>query len=443
MIKIKYDKYLEFAKKMEQTHFLHSQEWADFRVKVGWNYEIMGCYENENLIAAMIISNKKIPIPIINRKMYYISRGIIIDYKNEEHIKKVTKELKQFLKKNNGVFLRIDPGEIFQKIDNEGNPIANGKNNQIIIDNLEAAGFHHLGFTRGFEGMQPRYTFRVNLEGQTAKSILDNMDSKTRYNIKIGPKRGVKIVQSENIDIDRFYALMEDTSKRDDFIVRSKEYFELLKSETSYNKSFIKQYFAELDLNDYIELIEKELLSNKEESISLNNKINDLDKDSKKYKKNIKRIEELEIIRTKNKEKLKEVEVLKIEYPNKLTLATAMCIVHDNKCWHLFGASSQQFIQFRAVYQLINQMLIDSINEGYEFFDHFGTPGENNKDNHNYGLYYFKKGFGGEMIEFVGEFDLINNKLLYKLFNNIIQKAQTSKQNIVLKILLKIINIFK
>ena len=40
-----------------------------------------------------------------------------------------------------------------------------------------------------------------------------------------------------------------------------------------------------------------------------------------------------------------------------------------------------------------------------------------NPDNPHYGLWRFKHGFGGYMKEFVGEFDYVINKPIYKLYN--------------------------
>ena len=58
----------------------------------------------------------------------------------------------------------------------------------------------------------------------------------------------------------------------------------------------------------------------------------------------------------------------------------------------------------------------DAYNNGYEFFDLFGTPGDPNTEYKNLAkLHDFKRKFGDEYIEFIGEFDLVNNKLLYKM----------------------------
>ena len=54
--------------------------------------------------------------------------------------------------------------------------------------------------------------------------------------------------------------------------------------------------------------------------------------------------------------------------------------------------------------------------------DFFGTSGNPNppKDNPIYGIHNFKKRLGGEYTEFIGEYDLVTNKLMYNLYNIIV-----------------------
>ncbi len=46
-------------------------------------------------------------------------------------------------------------------------------------------------------------------------------------------------------------------------------------------------------------------------------------------------------------------------------------------------------------------------------YDFRGVSGDVSEDNPLYGLYRFKKGFGGEFTEFVGEMDLVLSRPVY------------------------------
>ena len=53
-------------------------------------------------------------------------------------------------------------------------------------------------------------------------------------------------------------------------------------------------------------------------------------------------------------------------------------------------------------------------------YDQFGTIGDLRKDNPLLGLHEFKKKFGGNYVEFNGEFDLVLNKFMYFVFTKLV-----------------------
>lgn len=48
-----------------------------------------------------------------------------------------------------------------------------------------------------------------------------------------------------------------------------------------------------------------------------------------------------------------------------------------------------------------------AIENGCFLYDFQGIPGYTDENDPNYGIYKFKKGFNGEVVEFAGEFDRI------------------------------------
>jgi peptidoglycan pentaglycine glycine transferase (the first glycine) len=71
-------------------------------------------------------------------------------------------------------------------------------------------------------------------------------------------------------------------------------------------------------------------------------------------------------------------------------------------------------------YLIYKNQVIDAHNNGYKIFDAFGTIGDPKSDKSLVGLHEFKKKFGGEYIEFIGEFDYIQKKLIYLLFTKLV-----------------------
>ena len=103
-----------------------------------------------------------------------------------------------------------------------------------------------------------------------------------------------------------------------------------------------------------------------------------------------------------------------LAYYNGVPVAGSVCTVYGSKCLYLYGASSNQYRNTMAAYLIQWSMILWAVENKCHYYDLMGVPG-NIEDENNpiYGLYRFKKGFGGEMWEFVGEFDMV-----YKPFWN-------------------------
>ena len=78
--------------------------------------------------------------------------------------------------------------------------------------------------------------------------LLANMKSKWRYNIRLAEKKGVEIVKGTSKDIDVFYDLYLETSKRDGIAIHSKKYYqdllELSESRNSKGNPLVTLYIA-------------------------------------------------------------------------------------------------------------------------------------------------------------------------------------------------------
>ncbi len=84
-----------------------------------------------------------------------------------------------------------------------------------------------LGMKPGPEHNQPARTVMVPLADD--ETILKQMHQKTRYSVRLANRRGVEIEVKEPGDtgaIDDFYTLLMDTAERNEFEVHSREYYE-------------------------------------------------------------------------------------------------------------------------------------------------------------------------------------------------------------------------
>lgn len=88
-------------------------------------------------------------------------------------------------------------------------------------------------------------------------------------------------------------------------------------------------------------------------------------------------------------------------------------IMYGNKTWYLYGASSNEHRNLMPNYLLQWEMIKIAISRKSDIYDLRGVPGISDDSN---GLYRFKKGFGAEYTEFIGEVYIPFKPLTYKAY---------------------------
>lgn len=89
-----------------------------------------------------------------------------------------------------------------------------------------------------------------------------------------------------------------------------------------------------------------------------------------------------------------------------------LAVHFGDKVWYLYGASSNEYRNVMPNYLLQREMIRWAIAENCRIYDFRGVSGDMTEDNPLYGLYRFKKGFSGELVEFCGEFDFVFNPVV-------------------------------
>lgn len=91
-------------------------------------------------------------------------------------------------------------------------------------------------------------------------------------------------------------------------------------------------------------------------------------------------------------------------------------IMYGNKTWYLYGASSNEHRNLMPNYLLQWEMIKMAIERKSEMYDLRGVSGVVDENHPQYGLYRFKKGFGAEFTEFIGEIYIPFKKVRYNLY---------------------------
>ena len=127
--------YISFFNAQKDAHFLQSYEWG-LTQKEGRGLipSYVGLIDDDNnVVAVALLLKRKTPL---NMCYFYAPRGFVIDYTNEKYFEEFTNGLKKYLKEENAIYLKVDPGIKYQDIDAMANPIKNGQNNYEIFNNF-------------------------------------------------------------------------------------------------------------------------------------------------------------------------------------------------------------------------------------------------------------------------------------------------------------------
>jgi len=102
---------------------------------------------------------------------------------------------------------------------------------------------------------------------------------------------------------------------------------------------------------------------------------------------------------------------------NDQVLASWIMFIFNGVLYYPYGASRSANRDVMASNLLMWEMITFGKREGCHLFDMWGSLGpEPNPKDPWFGFHRFKKGYGGELMEFLGTYDLVLNEPLYKLF---------------------------
>ena len=111
----------------------------------------------------------------------------------------------------------------------------------------------------------------------------------------------------------------------------------------------------------------------------------------------------------------KHMKLLMAYYEDK-PISGIIPIMYGNKTWYLYGASINQHRNLMPNYLLQWEMIRQAIQNKCDIYDFRGVSGVVDETHPQYGLYRFKKGFGAEFTEFIGEVYWPFKPLTYKLY---------------------------
>lgn len=399
------NEYNTFLNGHEQENFLNSPNIGKIRKTDGWDYAFLGVKNIDNKIigATMLLSRKE----FLNKKEFYAIRGFILDYNDFNLLSFFTKNIKKYIKENNGFILRIDPYLIKQERDINGAVVQNGQNNLLAIDNLLKLGF------KEHSAEQSKWMFELNTQNKTMDELLKDMKANTRNHINRTFKNGVNIRELDYDDLPLFYKITNDTSERKGFKNKTLEYYQDMYKFFKPNNQ-VKFLVAELNTKDYKENLDNQLIIEENVLKEIKN-IN-----SGKYKDQLKKVDSV-------KKNLSEANTL-IKKGNTIILSAAMFIMYGNEVIYFSSGNYQEYFNFFAQYRIQYEMIKYAAENNFKIYNFYGISGNFDTNDDRYGVYEFKKGFGGFVVELIGEYRLDVNKFYCVLYGAVNLAKKTIKK---------------
>ncbi|MCR5150218.1 MAG: peptidoglycan bridge formation glycyltransferase FemA/FemB family protein, partial [Clostridiales bacterium] len=198
-----------FVRSHKKGHMMQTSAWG--KVKKEWEWTGFICRgEGGDIKGVCAVISRK--MPFIPYKMMYAPRGPVCELDDTETVTSLLTAVADYGKKNRAYAFKIDT--------------------DTLITNTEYTGLlKKLGFTlhentAGFDTVQSRYIFRLDIEGKSEEEVMNMFHSKTRYNTRLAERKGIRIEQKGREACEDFHSLMLLTGERDNFAIRSTEYFE-------------------------------------------------------------------------------------------------------------------------------------------------------------------------------------------------------------------------
>ena len=213
------------------------------------------------------------------------------------------------------------------------------------------------GFTESTLSIQPKRTIVINLTG-TENDWLQRMKQKTRYNIRLATKKDVTVERSN--DIGTFNQLMSVTSQRDEFGVHESSYY-----------------------RDVFNLFSEK----------------------------------------------KQCELLIANYSN-IPLAALIMLFQGRHAWYFYGASNNQERNRMPTYLLQWEAMRSAAARGCLTYDLWGVPDFEEdyleekfmqREDGLWGVYRFKRGFGGELKRSAGVFEKPINQPVFNAYKHLLK----------------------
>jgi len=186
---------------LPHPHVLQTWEWGEVKRRHGWTPTRLLWESADRPVAAAQVLRR--PLPYTPWGLLYVPKGPLLDDGNLEIWEPVLDGLERSARHQKGVLIKIDPDT----------------NSAAVVSRLAQRGWRYSA-----QQIQFRNTALLALDARE-EELLGRMKSKTRYNIRLAERKGVRVRTGTVADIDLFYSMYAETAQRDGFLIRPLTYY--------------------------------------------------------------------------------------------------------------------------------------------------------------------------------------------------------------------------
>ena len=195
---------------------MQTWDWGEFKRETGRWQPLRLAFERRGQLAAMasLLTRRVGPLRVL-----YVSKGPALDYADHDLAAQVFAELENHARQFGVVWLKIDPDAV------AGTGMPGSAEDRVCSG---GRAIESLLKQRGWRFAETQVQFRNTLTIDLRRSedeILAAMSGNTRRKIRLAVKRGVEIRPAAISDLPLLYQLYQVTSERDDFLIRSFDYY--------------------------------------------------------------------------------------------------------------------------------------------------------------------------------------------------------------------------
>lgn len=386
IVELNGSEFSDFANNHPLRNYCQTIEYAKVMSDMGYTHDLIGYRDDSNnLVAASLVLRKKIGT---FAKFVYAPKGFLIDYYNTELLKKFIKDVCSHYRKKGYSFLKINPEIIIGNVD-KNNFTFNYNQNVNIIDVLKDANFKRRREIYPLDFLFPRINPYINLKEYSQNEKLNEILDLTEDN-------GLTVEVLDIKDIDILYDIASKHSYQTiNYFKSILNHFgnnaELILVKANYEKCLIsarERYNKELENNNYY----NERLQTDSSDEAVNKKMQS-DKDLLKYKNQV-------------VDATAGLKLHKFKY-----IGGAVIVKYQNRVSIVLEDYDNDNVY--AQYYLYNY-LINNNKEMYEYLELNGLASDFSENSIYYDFNKVKLDFDPIIYEFIGEFDIVLNELLFK-----------------------------